>query len=162
MQPQEFDTLSPSTPVSQGIDHQICLIMKRTSTYQVLIYSVLLFVAGCQSIVARDHIYRLNETLRLYEKSVRWNFFDEAYTFLKPEFADDARHHEDAENIKITSYEVISPPEQTDDFHAVQTVVVEFVYLDEQVVRKVIDQQLWEYSKESGGWMRANPIPEFR
>ena len=38
---------------------------------------------------------------------------------------------------------------------------IEYVLRDRQVVKTLIDNQIWEYDSEIDQWFRVNPPPEF-
>ncbi|MCP3661132.1 MAG: hypothetical protein GY696_01345 [Gammaproteobacteria bacterium] len=136
--------------------------MRYTFTRLALLLAVLTLVTGCKTIGEMEQSNKLNDALRRYAASIRWTHLDQAYGYLKPDLAAETEYPEDEDNIKVTSYEVVRPPIQTDETHAIQTARIEFVFIDRQVVRKIIDNQQWEYMEEEKSWMRANPIPEFK
>ncbi len=136
--------------------------MRHTFTRLALLLAALTLITGCQTIGEMDQSNKLNDTLRRYAASMRWSHLDQAYGYLKPDIAAETEYPEDEDNIKVTSYEVIRSPIQTDETHAMQTARIEFVFIDRQVVRKITDNQKWEYMEEEKSWMRANPIPEFK
>ncbi len=131
------------------------------SCASLIAFLALYSLSGCQTIVDTDRSNKLNDTLRYYENSVRWTLLDEVYAYLSPEAAAETIYPENVESIKITSYETIRPPVFTDEVHAAQTVKIEFVFEDQQVVKKIIDNQQWEYRVAQGMWVRINPIPPF-
>ncbi len=136
---------------------------RRSDSFLTLLLSVMaaFLVSGCQTIVDTDRSNKLNDTLRYYENSFRWSLLDEVYGYLSPEAAAETSFPENVENIKITSYEVIRPPFFTDELHAAQTVKIEFVFEDQQRVKKIVDDQQWEYRVAQSMWVRINPIPPF-
>jgi hypothetical protein len=44
---------------------------------------------------------------------------------------------------------------------AIQTVVIQFVFQESQIVREIVDQQTWEYDPEAERWYLLSPLPKF-
>jgi hypothetical protein len=44
---------------------------------------------------------------------------------------------------------------------AIQTVVIQFVFQESQIVREIVDQQTWEYDPEVERWYLLSPLPRF-
>jgi hypothetical protein len=63
------------------------------------------------------------------------------------------------DNIKITHYEVLVRP-QIKDNRAVQEVRIRYIHKDRQIVRQIVDHQIW-IDIPDVGWRRDNPIPSF-
>lgn len=127
-----------------------------------LIFSLLLMV-GCNSASIsnslKPEVEKLREALRAYEVTLRWGKIEDVYGFLTQELKERTPIPAGLENIKVTDYEVLTPPTINDD-KAQQRVRIQYIHQDRQVVRSLIDQQIWNNSKEKG-WVRANPVPFF-
>jgi hypothetical protein len=94
---------------------------------------------------------------------VRWGQLEALPSYLKPELiADQADIAKDPQNIRVTNYEVLRNPLPGEENQISQTVRIEYLFRDRQVVKTLIDQQLWEYFPEAKDWQRANPIPVFK
>ena len=114
----------------------------------------LAFTCGCQSMSERRRDESLISTLKLYGKVLRWQGPHEQGAMLaNPEQTPTNR------GITITSYQVVSTPVQTNENAAHQTAAIEYVYNDSQVIKRVIDRQIWEYDTEEERWLRTNPPP---
>jgi hypothetical protein len=119
-----------------------------------------LSLAGCQTMSERTDARKLEIILDSYASTVRWQPLAGLYTFLQPDLQPE-EPPTDLANIRVTSYEVSSPPRQLEKGRVVQTVVIQYVRRDRQVVRTLVDNQLWVLN-DDGQWQRANPIPAFR
>ena len=128
-------------------------------TLSLFILSVLL-LAGCQTISERSDARKLEITLDSYASAARWQPLAGLYSFLQPELQPVAPPAGLAD-VRVTSYEISVPPHQLAEDRVVQTAVIEYVHVDRQVVRSLVDNQLWVRSA-SGEWLRANPIPSFQ
>ena len=114
----------------------------------------LAFTSGCQSMSERRRDESLTSTLKFYGKVLRWQGPHEQGAMLaNPEQTPKNR------GITVTSYQVVSNPAKTGENTAQQTAAIEYVHHDRQVIKRVIDQQTWEYDTEEERWLRANRPP---
>lgn len=129
--------------------------MLRWKLYFILILSLsFALISGCQSMSERSRDESLTSTLTLYGKVLRWQGPHEQGSMLaNPEQAPKNR------GITVTSYQVVSNPVKTREDAAHQTAAIEYVYHDSQVIKRVIDQQIWEYDTDNKIWLRANRPP---
>jgi len=115
---------------------------------------------GCQSIGERKQADALQEVLRDYEATIRWGAAAQARDFLAPEQRD-AVSVAVPKDLRVTHYEVVQGPTMLDADRAVQTAIVQYVFEDSQVVRELIDRQVWLYDQAAELWHLASPLPEF-
>jgi hypothetical protein len=121
---------------------------------------VLLF-AGCQTLSERKQSDALQEALRNYEGVIRWGSVDQARRFQRPGAVDEASAQASAAT-RVTHYEVVQGPAMIDANKAFQTAVIQYVFVDSQVVREVVDQQTWEYDPENERWYLTSPLPRLK
>lgn len=126
-----------------------------------LVLSVLTLVAGCQTFQHAKAKDALTGTLSSYEGTLRWGDPAQAYGFLRPEAAEELEIPENIGNVRVTGYRVVSPPVYLSDDVVTQTAVIEFVFVDRQVVGSITDRQRWELDPEQLRWYRTNPVPAF-
>lgn len=115
-------------------------------------------VSGCQTSVSRKDA--INVALYSYEKALRWVGPSEAYGFLR----DDLQPPYLPANIdrfSVVGYTVMAPPVEIQEDVVVQTVKIRYVNSDTQVMRELMDEQVWE-TEDGKNWKRTNPIPDFR
>lgn len=111
-------------------------------------------LGGCQSMSERKRDESLHATLALYAKVLRWQGIqDQGAMLANPSLT--PRIHD----VSVTSYEVASPVVMHSSDSATQTAVIEYLYQDSQIIKRVVDHQLWEYDSESKRWLRANAPP---
>jgi hypothetical protein len=111
-------------------------------------------LGGCQSMSERKRDESLHATLALYAKVLRWQGIEEQGAMLaNPSLAPRIN------DVKVTSYEVASPVVMRSENSATQTAVIEYLYQDSQIIKRIVDHQLWEYDSESQRWLRANAPP---
>ena len=119
-------------------------------------------LAGCQSLGTgdlRQSGERLRSVLRHYEVTLRWGDPGGAYKFLTPELQKTLQPPSGLGNVVVTDYQIVTPP-RLDGRKALQRVRIGYIFKDRQVVRTLVDQQLWMDLPDIG-WRRANPIPHF-
>ena len=61
----------------------------------------------------------------------------------------------------MTAYEA-SPLRKLDEYRYAVTAVIDYVRIDRQVVRQLVDNQVWESDDEGKTWYRSTPVPQFR
>jgi hypothetical protein len=129
---------------------------------RVLIYCLVVLLAGCQYLMRTDMPKDLEYKTSAFEDTVRWGTLENMYAFLRPDPDNPIEIPQGLDNVRVTSYESASPLTKVDETRWVQTVVVDYVLTDRQVVRQLVDQQVWESDDEGKTWYRTNPVPEFR
>lgn len=134
--------------------------MNAALRHTLLLLSLVLSLAGCQSLGEREEALKLNDTLDSYGAAARWQPLAGLYGFLQPELQP-AAPPDGLDNLRVTGYEVVSPPRKLAEDRVVQTVVIEYVQVDRQVVRRLMDRQVWQRTADKQ-WLRANPIPAFK
>ncbi len=105
----------------------------------------------------------MNMRLKEYGHEVRWGALEALPSYLAPELIDAQEPvAKDPSNLRVTSYEVLRSPSPAGEDQIVQTVKIEYLFRDRQVVRNLVDQQKWKYNPENNDWMRSNHIPVFK
>lgn len=105
---------------------------------------------------------RLVLKVRTFEDVVRWGALQKMYLFEKPDPEKPTQIPQGLDNVRVTGYEVASGLSKVDETRWAQTAVVDYVLADRQVVRQLIDAQVWASDDEGKTWYRANPVPRFR
>jgi hypothetical protein len=124
-------------------------------------FLLILLFAGCQTLSERKQSDALQEVLRNYEGVIRWGSIDQARRFQNPEAMGEALS-ETSSATRVTHYEVVQGPAIVDVNKVIQTAVIQYVFVDSQVVREVVDQQIWEYDPESERWYLTSPLPRLK
>ena len=115
---------------------------------------------GCSTVEKASKNQKLHLQLQSYDHAVRWGELADAYTYMRPEDMPTVIP-EGLDNIRVTSYEEIGPVMNLDENKVRRKVRIEYVLRDRQVVKTLIDNQIWEYDSEIDQWFRVNPPPEF-
>lgn len=117
-------------------------------------------LGGCQTPGETRKANLLDSTVTGYGAALRWGHYESALSVRDPELGESPLP--DVKNLRLTGYEVVSPPVMIDEVTAVQVVRIEYVREDEQRVHSLMDQQRWRYDPELKAWWLASPFPEFR
>jgi len=138
----------------------------------VLLPIVLLAPGGC-GVIGKEKSKNAKESaLTAYENAIRWGYFEAAYSYVHPKKRKEVP--KELENIRITGYEVVKPPlvkgqmkgkkkgGMGGKMELEQTVRIEYVQKDVQLLRSVTDRQKWSYDKENNVWWLESGVPEFK
>jgi hypothetical protein len=123
--------------------------------------SLVLLMSGCQSLAERKQTTQLQDILRNYEGVVRWGTVDQIRRFYRAEVSDGMLNKPSAK-MRVTHYEVVQGPTVMEENRAIQTAVIQYVFVESQVVRELVDQQVWEYETEDERWYLISPSPDFK
>lgn len=134
--------------------------LARASSALVCLALVLL-LTGCQTLAERKQNTRLENVLRTYEGVMRWGGIDQLGRYYRPDEAD-AMLKLPQDEMRVTHYEVVQGPTLVEENRAIQTAVIQYVFVESQVVREIVDQQTWEYAPEEERWYLVSPSPEFK
>lgn len=127
-----------------------------------LVLFLSLILAACQSNPFRSDLPAgLDEMTKTFEDVVRWGDLNKMVMFLKPDPARPARPQDGLDNVRVTSYETANQLAQIGEYRWGQSVVVHYVLIDRQIVRKLVDHQYWISEDEGQTWYRQNPVPRF-
>lgn len=126
----------------------------------LLLTGVVLFLAACSSMQHASMNKKLRLQLQSYDHAVRWGDLEEMYAFVKPD-GEPLRIPEGLENVRVTAYEPLTTVTEEQDRRVRRRVKIQYLHRDRQVVKTLIDEQLWEYDDTMEQWFRTNPPPEF-
>lgn len=97
-------------------------------------------------------------TTQTYADVVRWGDLHRIHTFGPPDAGWTAQQNLD--NVRVTGYEATTPNEIGPWLWGA-TAVIDYVLVDRQVVRRLVDQQRWTSDDEGRTWYRTEPPPRF-
>ena len=120
-----------------------------------------LFLAGCATLEESKRQQHFDETILLYEKSIRWGDFASASMFqgngeTTPEPA--TRF----DGIRVTSYRQTSNRSLDDGNEVVLTVQIDYYHNDTLKVMSITDVQNWKYDAGDASWRLHSPLPALR
>lgn len=129
--------------------------------------AIVLLLGACQSSFVKTYLNldevpkSLQERVKQFEGIVRWGALQKMYVFTKHEPGKPVEIPMDLDNVRVTSYELASGLAPLDPLRWTQTAVIDYVLKDRQVVRQLVDHQVW-VSDEGKNWYRENPPPRFK
>jgi len=120
---------------------------------------VLLPMLSCSGL--RERKTALNDTLRLYERAIRWGQHEKIGKFFDAKLRTSIPV-ELLKNVRISSYTVQSFDLNNKKNHLRQNVEIKYYFLDRMQVKTVIDKQLWTFHKDAQAWLRQNEFPKLQ
>lgn len=128
---------------------------------RIVLVFLTLFVTACQTNpLGGDVPDRLALQVRTFEDVVRWGNLENMYLFQRIEPGREPQVEEGLGNIRVTGYET-SQLSKLGELRWGQTAVIDYVLTDRQVVRQLVDHQVWESADEGKTWQRTTPVPRF-
>lgn len=122
-----------------------------------------LMLGACNPIKGDRLSNTLHQATEGYQTALRWGYFENAYAYLAPDRRMEHASRPELAGLRLTGYEVLQGPViQPDQQTAVQTVAIDYLYEDLQVVRHLIDRQVWRYDPQRKTWWLASGLPDFK
>ena len=135
--------------------------MANSRALELLAGLLVLLLTACSTVDQAGKNQRLHLQLQSYDHAVRWGDPAEAYAFLQPDEVPVAIPA-GLDEIRVTGYEELTPPLRLEEDKVSRKVKIEYVHRDRQVVRTLIDDQVWAYDPQNEQWFRINPLPEYK
>ena len=131
---------------------------RATMCWSALVLGLSLLLTGC---ISDPKIVELEDTLRAYERAVRWSNFQMIPAFRNKERANEVLEYDRLKSIRVTGYAVRQYTVAESGVEADQ--VVEIRYYDENVVREKVemDRQKWAYDNDLNHWVLTSDLPKF-
>lgn len=117
-----------------------------------------LLLAGCSSIEKDKRANGLQAATNGYQAALRWGYYDTALAFLDPKTPPPQI---DFKGLRLTGYDVVQSLRMPDKANALQTVLIEYLYEDRQVVKQLTDQQRWRWDEAHKAWFLQSGLPKF-
>lgn len=122
----------------------------------------LLMLGGCRSNPFSEIPERLTAKLRVFEDVVRWGDLNKMVAFQKPDSDLPTTPQPGLDNVRVTGYESAEPLNPIEPMRWRQAARIDYVLTDRQVVRQLVDFQIWESEDEGKTWYRTTPVPQFK
>ena len=115
-------------------------------------------LSGC---ISDPKIVDLEDTLRAYDRVVRWGNYQMIPSFRSKEKADEVLDYDRLKSIRVTGY--AKKQFRVSDKGTEADQLVEIRYYDENVAREKIeiDKQKWTYDHDEGRWVLVSDLPKF-
>ena len=138
--------------------------MKRLNRLLLLVILPVLLatLGGCRTLGAKDLPEKLELQLLTFEDIVRWGDLNKMYAFQRLPGNPEITLQTGLDNVRVTGYELVEPINQVTPLRWRQAARIDYVLTDRQVVRQLVDLQVWESDDEGKTWFRTTPVPVFR
>jgi len=126
----------------------------KISWYLIIVLLITLY--GC---ISDPKISEMEDTLRAYERAIRWSDFQLVPGFRSPEKAKEELDFDKLKSIKVTGY--ATQQRLVSDTGVEASQIVEIRFYDENVGREkvVIDRQKWTYDNAVDHWVLVSELP---
>ena len=124
-----------------------------------LLITILSSVFSCA--VSPGPMKLLDNTVRSYDRAIRWGEFARAKSFHKdaPTLTDLERRR--LKLYRVTDYTVLQN-DAPDEYNAYLVVEIKYYKNDRPVIKSVVAKQHWKREKESKIWYLNSAFPKFR
>jgi hypothetical protein len=130
-------------------------------TLVALVCLGLIAVSGCRSLARSDLPDTLDARVLTFEDVVRWGDLNKMYAFQKLPEGESVEPQTGLDNVRVTGYDLVEPINQVEPMRWRQAARIDYVLTDRQVVRQLVDFQVWESEDEGKTWFRTTPVPVF-
>ncbi|MDJ0740864.1 MAG: hypothetical protein QNJ91_14205 [Gammaproteobacteria bacterium] len=128
----------------------------------LLLFALSTALTGCRSNPFDEVPERLTLQVRTFEDVVRWGVLEKMYLFLKRDSDEPVQIQPGLDNVRVTGYELIEQISEVEPMRWRQAAQIDYVLTDRQVVRRLVDFQVWESDDEGKTWYRTTPVPVFQ
>lgn len=129
--------------------------------HRILFLLLPLLLTACQTNPFAETPERLVLQVRTFEDIVRWGDLKKMYLFQRPGDAESVEVQSGLDNVRVTGYDAGQLRKVSETRWAISA-VIDYVMTDRQVVRQLVDHQVWVSDDEGKTWYRENPPPQFR
>lgn len=126
-----------------------------------LLLAMTLLLTACQTNLTSSTPKQLVQRTMAFEDVVRWGALEKMVIFTKIDPSKPVVVPEGLGNVRVTGYELASGLVAVTPYRWKQSVVIDYVLTDRQIVRQLIDHQVWVSDDEGKNWYRENPLPQF-
>lgn len=126
----------------------------------VVLMVMALVLSACAT--TADRMDNLQQTLRSFEKAIRWAQFDTANSFRQWGVGEQPMLPEHYKNIRVTSYQPMNVQFTPDKMGATQSVTIRYYRTDTSREESLRHDQKWEYSEKNKRWYLVSELPKFQ
>ena len=122
-----------------------------------ILYLLIILLCACST--TADKMDKLNNTLKGYEKALRWAKFDAAYSFHKWDSDEQPSMPSHLKNIRITKYVVSNKVFDEKTMTAKQSVSISYYNTNNLREKSLEDKQRWKYFPDHKRWyLMSKPL----
>ncbi|MEN8260498.1 MAG: hypothetical protein ABFS02_07915 [Pseudomonadota bacterium] len=116
---------------------------------------------GFFSAVSSDKVLeRLDETLNLYDASIRWGAYDKVLLVQKDR--GNVPDYDALKPVKVTTVRELSKIMSEDDQQCDRRVEISYYRDGENIVKTLVDTQTWDYESDREVWLLDGGLPDFQ
>jgi len=134
---------------------------RSTPLIQLAIAFAAMVGGGCAMVEKDRRAVGLQAATSGYESALRWGYYETAAGFVHPDQRLGKGLPEVFRDLRITGYEVVQPPVIQADTSATQTIIIDYLFEDTQVVRQLTDRQVWRWDEQVNTWWLQSGLPGF-
>jgi hypothetical protein len=135
---------------------------KRSATSCLVFPLVVFLLGGCASLAAKSRVNMFPDISKAYEWALESGNYHGAAEHLDPSIDRPPIDFKRYGNIKVSQYTVTRFKMSDDRRTLQQDVEIQYFFLNQSVVRTVVDHQVWRYSQEAGKWLLQSGLPVFQ
>jgi hypothetical protein len=118
--------------------------------------------AGCAMVEKDRRAVALQAATNAYHSALRWGYEEAAFELLHPDVRPARAHPPLFGELRVTGYDVVQRPTIAGDDSATQVVVIDYLFEDNQIVKRLTDRQVWRWDEQTGCWWLQSGLPPFR
>ncbi len=127
----------------------------------LVLFAVVATGMGCAAVEKDRRAVGLQAATNSYQSALRWGYYDTAFGYVHPDQRKNRSLPEVFTELRVTGYDVAQPPVIQDDDNASQVVVIDYLYEDTQIIKRLTDRQQWRWDDQIGTWWLHSGIPAF-
>lgn len=137
--------------------------LQPSRTLVVLALSGLLSM-GCSTIDHDSRNISFQAATSGYESALRWGHFETALGYLDPDQRQDKALPPALKGLRVTGYEVLPAPLAANESEnlATQSAKIDYYYDDRNVLKSLVDRQVWRYDSNLKNWWLTSGLPKFQ
>lgn len=136
--------------------------------YLVLIVFTMMLLSGCETVETHKKSNSLNDTMKLYRESLRWEDWATVLSLYKPEpgQADSSVDYQQQdlqalENIKVADVVKSGINVNHDQTGAHTSIAIEYHRSNSNKIKKIHHPMDWWYNEVYKTWFTSTPLPDF-
>ncbi|NCA69891.1 MAG: hypothetical protein EOM91_07245 [Sphingobacteriia bacterium] len=132
-----------------------------SATSIILLLVIQSMIGGCATIERDRQMVALDMATRGYQAALRWGDYERAFNQLQPSQREQKGLPPAFANLRVVGYDLVQRPVMHADGSAVQTVVIDYVFEDTQIARRLTDRQTWHWDEVNRTWWLHSGLPAF-
>jgi hypothetical protein len=128
----------------------------------LLLFIGVVALAGCVALGPKSRLEQFDNLARGYAKALAWSDFAVAYSATKAAQVQPLPDAAVLKEIKITSYEPVSPLVEQDGNIIKRTARIRYVHTSRMAERSLTMEEEWKYSDEARRWFLYSGFPLFK